>query len=348
MQGGLRLIALCRWLPGSGLVRLLYNSNPFYVLSAGLVLYGLRQCTAAEGGLTAGSLLMSLLCGYTLVLAAAAVAIIRWGQVWDDARTILLVLVLMFLALSVSFDELLLHRPERGARFLMLGLLFSVAVSEGVLQALKMRLPAMYRLPYYLMLGLLFAYPAPLAMLSVEGLNDFMTWGVFLFSFLSGLCLLSLLPAARWGRNATAASGTPWAWPMYPWSLFVVLAVCLLLRTCSLGLAFEASAGTQSCFGWYFLLPPLVAAALLLLELAIVARSTVWQCVALLTPLVLVPLAFPGAPHNAIQARWMILLQTALGSPAQLAAALGLAFYFYAWLRERRGATAVVPPARRG
>ena len=58
--------------------------------------------------------LMGGLAGYTLLLAAAALLLVRFAGVWDDVRTVLLLVVLMFLATSVTFDELLVLDPARG------------------------------------------------------------------------------------------------------------------------------------------------------------------------------------------------------------------------------------------
>ena len=47
------------------------------------------------------------LVGYTLLLAVTACLLVRFIGVWDDVRTVLLLVVLMFLATSVTFDEVL-------------------------------------------------------------------------------------------------------------------------------------------------------------------------------------------------------------------------------------------------
>ena len=45
--------------------------------------------------------------GYTLLLAVTACLLVRFVGVWDDVRTVLLLVVLMFLATSVTFDDIL-------------------------------------------------------------------------------------------------------------------------------------------------------------------------------------------------------------------------------------------------
>src|SRR5262245_64209858 len=107
--------------------------------------------------------MMSGLAGYTLLLAATACVLVRYAKVWDDVRTVLLLVVLMFLATSVTFDELLVLSPGQGVACSVGGLLFALAVSDGLLRTTRLRLPALFRVPYYLILSLFFLYPVALA-----------------------------------------------------------------------------------------------------------------------------------------------------------------------------------------
>jgi hypothetical protein len=119
-----------------------------------LVLVGIQQL-GREPDLATSGLLVALVACYTLLLAAVAVLVIRIGQVWDDARTILLVIVLLLFMLSTSLDFHLLftlEAPWPGTWLLTAGLVFSVLLSEGLLSVLQIRLPLRYRGPYYLML----------------------------------------------------------------------------------------------------------------------------------------------------------------------------------------------------
>src|SRR5579872_6827525 len=125
-----------------GLLRWVCTNNPFYVLSAGLFLGGLYISfgTQAEAADT-----WALLGGYTLLLAVTACLLVRFGNVWDDVRTVLLLTVLLFLATSVTFDEVLVFDPARGFGCYLGGLLFAVAVTEGLLRGIRLKLPAWYR-----------------------------------------------------------------------------------------------------------------------------------------------------------------------------------------------------------
>src|SRR5262249_48874493 len=152
----------------------------------------------------------------------------------EDARMILLVIVLLFVALSVSFDELVLDNLRTGGTFLLLGLSFSALASEGLFRSLGIRLQARYRLPYYHLLALLFAYPLLLGQLSVSGKDTAMATGVFLFPVAAAAVLLTLWPAARSRGEDDPPNGTPWRWPWFPWSLFAFLLLAIALRSYSL------------------------------------------------------------------------------------------------------------------
>ncbi len=170
-----------RWL-----LRRVYCGNPFYVISADLVFVGLRMSLDSSGkSLETWALLVSLL-GYTLLLATTAYVLIRMGSVWDDVRTLLLLVVGMFLAISVTFDETLARNPRLGMIFFVGGLLFAVAVSEGLLRGIRLRLPAFYRAPYYLILSLFFLYPIALTPLLGDPESEALQWALFGFSTLAG------------------------------------------------------------------------------------------------------------------------------------------------------------------
>src|SRR6476620_11852100 len=161
--------------------RFVYNHNPFYVISAVLVLYGLHVSFADNLDPTQGWKFTQLLMGYILLLAATSVVVVRLGQVWEDARTLVLLVALLMVALASSFDRVCLDNAWQGARFLTVGLMFSLTISESLLRLLRLRFPWSFRLPFYLLLVLLFAYPAWLGHLSLENRLTEMAWYVLGF-----------------------------------------------------------------------------------------------------------------------------------------------------------------------
>ena len=133
------------------------TSNPFYVISAGLFLFGLKMSFGEQTRDADSWALMTGLGGYTLLLASAALLLVRYAKVWNDVRTILLLMVLMFLATSVTFDELLVLDPDRGVWFCAGGLVFAVAVTEAVLGGIRLNLFHLVSLLLVLGVGLNYA-----------------------------------------------------------------------------------------------------------------------------------------------------------------------------------------------
>ena len=321
--------------------RFITTHNPFYLLSAALVLYGITQTSTAGGSVTSGWLLLGLLGGYTVLISLVGWAIVRFGQVWDDARTILLIVVLLLMSLSNCFDQVVLKDPGPRAAFLAAGVCFSIVMCEGLLRALRMRLAISFRVAMYSLFGLLFIHPIWLALLSVHGRNTAMIWGVYLFPWLAAIFWLMFLPAANRGDDREP-NGTPWHWPWYPWSVVAVLLVGLMLRSYSLSMAFEPTRGTAISSHAYFLVPILLAVFALLLELARAARHRLLERVAIAAPMGLLFLSFPGPGNTPVDARFLQMLCTTAASPVQITLAGLLAFYAVAWLRRIRAAEAGV------
>ena len=264
----------------------LYNHNPFYFISALLMLYSVRT---AYGELRIGYIntwiMMGVLAGYTALLATIGVLIVRRGKVWEDARSILVTLLLLFLAVSVSADDLFATIESKfdGGLLLVCGYLFCALVTETVLRGARIRLPWQYRLPLHLMLVLFYVAPwwcsPELHPRSVAELE----WSIFLFPVAAAAILLSLWPAVRRGPALVAENGTPWSWPMFPWSAFALVIVAVVLRTFALCMTFgptgpiwiPASSGNflisfDTMWGPYFLVPIAFALLILFLEGSVV------------------------------------------------------------------------------
>ena len=318
----------------ASIVRFLYTQNPFYLIGTLLVLVGLQQSFGQTPSLETSGLLTGLLAGYTLLLAAIAAAIIGYGRVWDDARTILLVIVLLFFVLSTSLDVQLISDLPSGSLLLALGLVFSLAVSETLLRGLGIHLAWRYRGPYYLLLALLFAWPILPAWLDDQGLAGARSWSLFAFPAAAAIALLTLWPAASTPADREPASGTPWKWPLFPWSLFVYLTIGIALRSWWLTISFDPASGTAASFRPYFLLPLVLAWSALFLAIGRARASEGALALGMLLPLTCVLIAFPGTPSSGAAAKWLGQLSATVGSPAQLAAWSLIAYYGWAWLRR--------------
>jgi hypothetical protein len=95
------------------------------------------------------------------------------------------------------------------------------------------------------------------------------------------MIFLSLIPAAIRGPHYVAKSGTPWPWPLFPWSAFFVLAVAVGIRSYALSHSFNVL-GWHCTFSGYFLVPLLFAALIVWSELAfqLQSRRGQWAAVA--------------------------------------------------------------------
>jgi hypothetical protein len=327
--------------PSRSLLHWVGTNNPFYVLSAGLFLGGLWMSFGAQTREVETWALMSGLVAYTLLLAVTGCLLVRFARVWDDMRTVLLLIVLMFLATSVTFDEVLVSNPQRGFVCYLCGLLFTVLISEGVLRGIRLRLPAGFRVPYYLILALFFLYPLALSPLVGDPHNETLLWGLFGFSSVAGLVFLTLLPAIRRGPDYIRGNGSPWSWPLYPWVLFGLLALAVPARAfllCySMHLLIVVGADRdQLVFGPWFLTPFGWALAVLLLEIGLTPRRQSVLAVALALPAGLLVFTQLGHRADPIYQEFLDLLTARLGDPLSVALLGTVVFYAYAALRRVR------------
>jgi len=319
-----------------------FTHNPLYLVSAWLVLHGIGKAFEGEVGQAGGLLMTQFLCVYAMVLAFSSWIVVRFGKAWEDARTILLALLLVFAGISVSYDNLCLRDPNSGATNLLIGFGFCCAISEWILYALKIKLPMRYRIPFYLQLAVLFAFPAWLGRLSFDGKDPQMGLGVLLFPIAAGASLLTLLPAAHGSPQQDRNNGTPWSWPWYPWSIFALIAIAFGFRAWMLSISFSSAIYADPGFQAYFLCPILIASLFVLFEIGLRVDSKRVQLGSLVAMLFVVGLAFPGKHLNAAQHKLMFVLEQTLASPPILIATAVAAIAIFAMLRKAYGSEGVV------
>lgn len=334
------------------LLQLLYNHNPFYLISAGLFVYGLKLFHKPfEVEYMEPWSLMGSFCGVTAVMALTALGIVRLGKVWEDARSLILVLLMMFLSISVSFDEIVTlvswenSSAGNAMSLLAFGLCFSIGITEVLLRGLKIQLPWVCRLPFYGMLTLFFGYPLfvspEVSQISIEQAR----WRVALFPSCAALLTLSLLPAVRRGSHSYATNGTPWSWPWFPWSVFVFLGLAVCFRSYSLAISFDLASVRahywDTSFGLYFLVPFLLAVMALLLEIGLVENKPRLQLAVLWMGPILMLLARPWLTSKSWHhTRDLFLREFTLevASPVFLTVCGLMLLYGYARLRRVRHA----------
>ncbi|WP_165227101.1 hypothetical protein [Aquisphaera insulae] len=325
------------------LLQWLSCNNPFYVLSALLVCLGLWVSFGGSSEASQAWALMGGLAGYTLLLAVTACLLVRWLGVWDDVRTVMLLTVLMFLATSVTFDEVLVEAPARGISCYLGGLAFAAIVSEGMLRGTRLPLARAFRIPYYLILALFYLYPLALMPLLDGPRGEALSWALFGFSPAAGLVALTLIPAIRRGRDhgRPKGSGCPWRWAWYPWTLFGVLGFAVLARIPLLCWSMdhpESAAAEPFIFAPYFLIPFLLAVAILLLEIGLVERKGDVLAIALAVPVALAVLAAVGHRDEPVYRLFLSQFSSRSGgTPFFLTLAASAIFYAYAWTRRVAG-----------
>lgn len=343
------------------IARFLYNHNPFYLISACLFVYGLQAIfrpgevellfDRGEVAYIDPWFLMYGLCGVTLLMGITAILIVRLGKVWDDARSIVLVLLLMFLAISVSFDEIvtLASWDDQSVRdavgLLGFGLCFAVVLCEGLLIGLRIRLSWAWRAPLYGFLMLFFSFPLWVSPEVADVSAEQARWRIAAFPMLAGLITLSLLPAIRQGSASLNNNGTPWKWPWYPWPVFVFIAGAVCFRSYSLAISFDLAKARahfwDTSFGLYFLVPFALAVLFLLLEIGIVERLKKLQDVTLLTAPLLLLVAYPWLgpwTGHYTYSRFAYEFVNTAGSPVFMAMIGLLMLYGYGWIRGLRRA----------
>jgi hypothetical protein len=288
---------------------------------------------AGRGPSQAWALLLGL-AGYTLLLATTACVLIRLGKMWDDLRSLLLLIVIMFLAIAMNCDDGMAADPSTGAPRYIGGLVFAVVVTESVLRTIRLRLPGWYRAAYYLILGLVFLYPLALAPLLGDPDRPALRWALFGFSPLAALTVTALVPAARRGAALVAKNGSPWRWPLYPWSLFLVMVIGLGVRACSLCVSFQYVPGRGTIFGPYFLAPIGLAVSLVWLEIGVAARRRDVMVAACALPLFLAYATTFGDQKDVVYRHFLVMVTDTLGSPFFLALCGSILFLGYAAARR--------------
>lgn len=353
-------------LPVPKILRAIYVHNPFYLISACLFVYGL-QAVFRPGEVhffferhSVAYIdpwwLMGSLCGVTLLMAVTAYLVVRIGKVWEDARTLVLVLLLMFLAISVSFDEIITlaswdaESAGKAIALFVFGYCFSVGISEALLRGLSIRLPWGYRGPFYALLALFYAYPLCLSPEVADVTAEQARWRIAAFPLLAAMLTLSLLPAVRRGSRAVISNGTPWRWPWFPWTLFVFLAGAVCFRSFSLAISFDLASAQQSfwdsAFGPYLLVPFVLAALFVLFEISLVEQLRKLQNAVLFSAPLVLALAYPWIGSWSRQftyQRFVYDVVEQAASPVFIALLGLLILYAYATLRGvRRGETGLV------
>ena len=243
--------------------RFLYNNNPFYLISCLLVIYGCQSLAVSSGDVIEKSIRMAGgIASYAVLMALISVAVVRFAKVWEDARSILIVVLISLVAVTTGFDELCIAQQPVAKMFAAATAVLVIVLVEAVLWLCKIRLDIWYRLALYVHYAVLIGFPLLLGDAVAKRNDPLANWGSILFSTSIALGLLLLVPALRRGSNSISHSGTPWSWPLFPVSAFLVLIVLAGIRSHAIWMSF----GFYGQAGKFepFLLLPIVAAVLVM------------------------------------------------------------------------------------
>jgi hypothetical protein len=320
----------------------LYNANPFYLISTFLILYAQTVIFNTSNLDLNTAISVGVIVVFTSLLACAAVLILRLGKVWNDLRSIALIITVLLFVLSVSLDRIVMDGLQSGLLWQGACLLFALSIAHIIYRELKIHLSKSFVIVFCALLGLFFLYPSLPAYLVNENISNPIPAirTVLLFPVLSSILFLFLIPAARQGITAVKKNPTPWRWPLCPWVIFVILWLCAGFRTYLMTISFYGGKGVgpysklETGFNIYMLIPLVFSACVLLVEYGIANRKQWVQNLALVGPVLFFLMAIPLL---ATPRPYYLFLEAVLGengNPFIFAATGAVVFYIYALFRR--------------
>lgn len=264
----------------------IYSSNPFYLISTVILLGAASSLFRATSIETDTLIPLSIISGYAVLIAATLIFLVRWGKVWEDARSLLMIEMILMLVLSAGSDSEMIDSLEAGLIRGFGGLAFAAVLLETTRRMLKIRLNHLFLIPCLLTLASLFLYPVWLAM-QVRDISasqqDSVCWlipvhiHILIFALTGVPILLSFLPYIL--RKEEQENGTPWSRAFFPGCLIWIFAAGLMIRTYLMTLSFIGGRGaggyTQLESGFHFaMIAPLMMTALILMTEYLMRRGT--------------------------------------------------------------------------
>lgn len=325
----------------TSIAKFLYNHNPFYLISCLLVIYGFQSLAVSGGSLIEKSLSMAGgIAAYTILMGFVCVGVVRIAKVWEDARSIFIVVAICLVAVTTGFDELCIGDRPMALTFGGATAALVLLVTETVIWCCRIRLSFWYRLALYVHYAVLIGFPIFLGRAVATRNDPLANWGSVLFSIAVGAGALLLIPVLRRGPDAVRGNGTPWTWPLYPLSVFVVLLVLAGIRSHAIWMSFGFY-GVAGKFEPFLLLPMLAALMVLIAETGLGRGNLTLQRAALVgtSALLLCASTRQGATWLPIQDD----LRYLFGSSLTVALAVILLVYLWMTIRGVRYAVFGLP-----
>lgn len=239
--------------------------NPFYIISAALFVHG-TVLPAEEPFSPATQVLLSL--AYVALCVMTTVWLVRRLGRWDDARSLIVIVTGMFLAISLELDDGL-ALVTAGLRWAIVGGVLAAAVMafETIRIGCRVSLPRSFLVAFYSQWVILLFAPAAMSVdVTIARIQ------IALFAIIAAASWLLYWPAL--GRCRVDAN-VGWSAPLCPWLIAWLTGGATLVRLYFLSISFDAvpdvlyAAGEwnwQSILGFDFAVPFLLAIGLLLAE----------------------------------------------------------------------------------
>ena len=216
------------------------------------------------------------------------------------------------------------------------GFIFAVVITELLVGTLGIRFRALFRGPLYAMFATSFFYPWLFSLRNTFLPELDYRYVILLFPFVVSLTILSLVPAIRRTSGYARKNGTPWRWPPYPYSIFVLAIVGLIGRTVMLTLSFDPSPANGIVGTWMFV-PIFLSVTWVLFEIGVAEKIRELQTLSMM--LMPFSLALAIAWPVFYNATFYNQITLEIGSPVWLTLLALVTIYFVAWIENIEGAT---------
>jgi hypothetical protein len=258
--------------------RFLYTENPFYLISCFLILYGIQLMALNRPTALSRAIVMSSSIGfYAVVMAITVIVVVRLAKVWQDARSIFLVVLIALAAYSSGFDETCVNDPQMAWWFAGAGGVLTLCLIESVVRCCRLRLPGAYRMAMYAMF-FVFMFAPPIFGGWVRTRNESAAgWSSVIFSVAFAAAMLLMIPAMRRRGLDLRHNVSPWKWPAYPLAAFFILIVLAGIRVHAIWMSFGFY-GRPVRFEPFLIMPLVFSGLILLAEVDLRRRKLMRPC----------------------------------------------------------------------
>ena len=150
----------CKLMSIKKISKYLYISNPFYIISAVLVLYGIYSLlnTGEVSEEKTWRLALTLMI-YSSTLNVVGLILIRLKKVWEDSRTLVVLTLLLLMATPMILDDYLIKNQEKSLLALSIYYAFVFFNVNAFFMFSKIKLPFFFHFFVHLSLAIYVFYP---------------------------------------------------------------------------------------------------------------------------------------------------------------------------------------------